>query len=49
MLIVLPENFIEAAKGAGFSESQVQVNLHEKYDHSYWFISTFGPGELLGS
>lgn len=46
---MLPENFIEAVKGAGFLESQVQVNLHDKYDHSYWFISTFGPGELACS
>ncbi|GAA6059035.1 hypothetical protein JCM10212_001260 [Sporobolomyces blumeae] len=40
---LLPENFIEARASAGLSESAVQVNLHDNYDHSYWFISTFGP------
>lgn len=43
---MLPENFIAAAKAAGFSEKQVQVNLHDKYDHSYWFISTFGSSHV---
>ncbi|SCZ97574.1 BZ3500_MvSof-1268-A1-R1_Chr4-3g07259 [Microbotryum saponariae] len=43
---LLPENFIEAAKKAGFSEEQVKVSLHEGYDHSYYFISTFAPGHV---
>lgn len=40
---LLPENFVAAAKAASFSEADVQVNLHEGYDHSYYFISTFAP------
>lgn len=44
--LVLPENFIKARDEAGFSKDQVRINLHENYDHSYWFISTFGPSEF---
>ncbi|GAA5981115.1 hypothetical protein JCM5350_007160 [Sporobolomyces pararoseus] len=43
---LLPENFIKARDEAGFSKDQVRVNLHENYDHSYWFISTFGPSHI---
>ncbi|SCV69363.1 BQ2448_2383 [Microbotryum intermedium] len=43
---LLPENFIEAAKEAGFSQEQVKVSLHEGYDHSYYFISTFAPDHV---
>lgn len=39
---LLPENFVKAARGAGFDESQVKVREQEGYDHSYYFISTFG-------
>jgi len=41
---VLPENLIAARDAAGFSSSQLAVHLHERYDHSYYFISTFAPG-----
>jgi S-formylglutathione hydrolase len=40
---VLPENFIKASKETGFTQNQIKVNLHENYDHSYYFISTFAP------
>ncbi|GAA6036404.1 hypothetical protein JCM8097_001704 [Rhodosporidiobolus ruineniae] len=40
---LLPENFISARDAAGFSAEQVAVNLHDNYDHSYYFISTFAP------
>ncbi|BGP43034.1 hypothetical protein JCM10450v2_007153 [Rhodotorula kratochvilovae] len=43
---LLPENFIAARDAAGFSSSAVSVNLHEKYDHSYYFISTFAPAHI---
>jgi len=43
---LLPENFVEAAKKAGFSDEQVKVNLREGYDHSYWFIQTYGPDHV---
>ncbi|KAI5481768.1 carbohydrate esterase family 1 protein [Pseudohyphozyma bogoriensis] len=43
---LLPENFIEAVKSTGFASSNVQVNLHEHYDHSYYFISTFAPEHI---
>ncbi|CAD6570282.1 MAG: hypothetical protein CYPHOPRED_003873 [Cyphobasidiales sp. Tagirdzhanova-0007] len=43
---LLPENFEKAARSAGFSEDQVKVNLREGYDHSYWFIQTFGPDHI---
>ncbi|GAA6015339.1 hypothetical protein JCM8202_002432 [Rhodotorula sphaerocarpa] len=40
---LLPENFIAARDAAGFSAKDVSVSLHEHYDHSYYFISTFAP------
>ncbi|GAA6021246.1 hypothetical protein JCM11491_001522 [Sporobolomyces phaffii] len=43
---LLPENFIKARDEAGFTRDQVSVNLHANYDHSYWFISTFGPSHV---
>ncbi len=36
---LLPENFVNAAKSAGYDEAQVQVRSHEGYDHSYYFVS----------
>ncbi|KDQ17776.1 carbohydrate esterase family 1 protein [Botryobasidium botryosum FD-172 SS1] len=39
---LLPENFVAAARAAGFGEDDVQVQSHSGYDHSYYFISTFG-------
>lgn len=38
---ILPENLQEAATATGFDKGDVQINLREGYDHSYWFISTF--------
>jgi S-formylglutathione hydrolase len=35
---LLPEKFIEAARKAGHDESQVEVKLHDGYDHSYYFV-----------
>ncbi|KAF8317664.1 carbohydrate esterase family 1 protein [Clavulina sp. PMI_390] len=43
---LLPENFVDAAKKAGFSEADVTVRAQEGYDHSYYFISTFGPEHI---
>ncbi|KPV72662.1 carbohydrate esterase family 1 protein [Rhodotorula graminis WP1] len=43
---LLPENLIAARDAAGFSASQLAVNLHERYDHSYYFISTFAPAHI---
>ncbi|KAL4398961.1 S-formylglutathione hydrolase [Malassezia pachydermatis] len=41
-----PESLIEAAKKSGLDESQVQVRLHEGYDHSYYFVSTFAADHV---
>ncbi len=35
---LLPENFIEAAKSVN---APLRYRLHENYDHSYYFISSF--------
>ncbi|EIM92542.1 carbohydrate esterase family 1 protein [Stereum hirsutum FP-91666 SS1] len=43
---LLPENFVKAAREAGFDESQVVVRAQEGYDHSYFFISTFGEDHI---
>ncbi|GAA5944967.1 S-formylglutathione hydrolase [Sporobolomyces koalae] len=43
---LLLENFLKARDAAGLTEDQVRVNLHDNYDHSYWFISTFGPSHI---
>ncbi|KAG9016668.1 cystathionine beta-synthase [Tulasnella sp. 427] len=43
---LLPENFIAAAKQAGFDDSQVQVRAQPGYDHSYYFVSTFAPEHI---
>jgi S-formylglutathione hydrolase len=37
---LLPENFLNAAREAGYDEVQVRVREHEGYDHSYYFVST---------
>ncbi|THH20015.1 hypothetical protein EW146_g1278 [Bondarzewia mesenterica] len=39
---LLPENFLRAARTAGFDDTQVRIREQEGYDHSYYFISTFG-------
>ncbi|KAI0048340.1 carbohydrate esterase family 1 protein [Auriscalpium vulgare] len=43
---LLPENFLKAARLAGFDEMQVRVREQEGYDHSYYFISTFGEDHI---
>ena len=43
---LLPENLSEAVKAAGLSDDQVKVNLREGYDHSYYFIQSFGPDHI---
>lgn len=43
---LLPENFTQAASEASFGEDRVKVNLRDGYDHSYYFISTFGPDHI---
>jgi len=42
---LLPENFQEAVREAGF-ESSVQVRRQAGYDHSYYFVSTFAPEHI---
>ena len=42
---LLPEDFTEAAKNSG-KASEVEVNLVDGYDHSYYFIQTFGPEHI---
>ena len=37
---LLPENFLKAARGAGYDDIQVRVRENEGYDHSYYFVST---------
>ncbi|PFH56325.1 hypothetical protein XA68_16718 [Ophiocordyceps unilateralis] len=41
---LLPENFEKAVKEAGIEG--VKVRYHEGYDHSYYFISTFGADHV---
>ncbi|KAI0706120.1 carbohydrate esterase family 1 protein [Cytidiella melzeri] len=43
---LLPENFLKAARDAGYGEVQVRVRQQEGYDHSYYFISTFGADHV---
>ncbi|GAA5972985.1 hypothetical protein JCM11641_000351 [Rhodosporidiobolus odoratus] len=43
---LLPENFVAARDAVGLTDKQVEVNLHENYDHSYYFISTFAPAHI---
>ncbi|KAI0029623.1 carbohydrate esterase family 1 protein [Vararia minispora EC-137] len=43
---LLPENFLKAARDAGFDEFQVRVREQDGYDHSYYFISTFGEDHV---
>ena len=35
---LLPENFLKAARDAGFDDIQVRVREQENYDHSYYFV-----------
>ncbi|KAI0347831.1 carbohydrate esterase family 1 protein [Trametopsis cervina] len=43
---LLPENFLKAARDAGYDEVQVRVRSQEGYDHSYYFMSTFGSDHI---
>ncbi|CAO1623044.1 unnamed protein product [Parajaminaea phylloscopi] len=43
---LLPEDFEAAARKAGHSEDAVTVRLREGYDHSYFFIASFGPDHV---
>ncbi|KAI0936732.1 hypothetical protein AcV5_004798 [Taiwanofungus camphoratus] len=43
---LLPENFLKAARDVGYDEVQVRVRDHDGYDHSYYFISTFGADHI---
>jgi S-formylglutathione hydrolase len=35
---LLPENFLKAAREAGYDEVQVRVRSQDAYDHSYYFV-----------
>ena len=35
---LLPENFLKAARDAGYDEVQVRVRSQDDYDHSYYFV-----------
>jgi len=41
-----PDNFLKAARAAGYDELQVRVRSHEGYNHSYYFISTFATDHI---
>jgi len=43
---LLPENFLAAAREAGFTEEQVKGTARAGYDHSYYFISTFAAHHI---
>lgn len=43
---LLPENFLKAARDVGYDEVQVRVRSQDDYDHSYYFISTFGADHV---
>ncbi|EMD41944.1 carbohydrate esterase family 1 protein [Gelatoporia subvermispora B] len=43
---LLPENFLQAARGVGYDEVQVRVRSQDGYDHSYYFMSTFGADHV---
>ncbi|KAL1708388.1 carbohydrate esterase family 1 protein [Schizophyllum commune] len=43
---LLPENFLKAARDAGYDEVQVRVRSQDDYDHSYYFISTFASDHV---
>lgn len=43
---LLPENFLKATRDVGYNELEVRVRAHEGYDHSYYFISTFGADHV---
>ncbi|KAJ3345355.1 hypothetical protein HDU83_004152 [Entophlyctis luteolus] len=43
---LLPEAFEAAARAAGYPATQVSVSLHDFYDHSYYFISSFAEAHI---
>jgi len=43
---LLPENFLKAARDAGYDEFQVRVRSQPDYDHSYYFVSTFATDHI---
>ncbi|KAJ3545804.1 hypothetical protein NM688_g5586 [Phlebia brevispora] len=43
---LLPENLLKAARDVGYDEMQVRVRSQEGYDHSYYFMSTFGADHI---
>jgi len=43
---LLPENFLKAARDAGYDEVQVRVRSQPGYDHSYYFMSTFASDHI---
>jgi len=43
---LLPDNFLKAAREIGYGEVEVRVRAQEGYDHSYFFISTFGADHI---
>ncbi|KAJ3242155.1 hypothetical protein HDU78_001472 [Chytriomyces hyalinus] len=43
---LLPENFEKASRASGFTKEQVSVNLHDGYDHSYYFVSSFAKAHV---
>jgi len=43
---LLPENFLKAARNAGYDEHSVRVRPQEGYDHSYYFVSTFATDHI---
>jgi len=43
---LLPEHFLKAARDVGYDEVQVRVRSQDGYDHSYYFMSTFGADHV---
>ncbi|KAI9513078.1 carbohydrate esterase family 1 protein [Russula earlei] len=43
---LLPENFLDAARKAGYDEAQVRVREQKGHDHSYYFVSTFAEDHV---
>ncbi|KAK2461618.1 hypothetical protein APHAL10511_006081 [Amanita phalloides] len=43
---LLPENFLNAARKAGYDENYVRLRPQKGYDHSYYFVSTFASEHI---
>lgn len=39
--LLLPDNFLKAARSAGYDEVQVRVRAQDGYDHSYYFVRDY--------